>query len=63
MKVDKTASAAEKLESKYSKEQLLSTERYRGRRDAVSALLSSDKQYTFSDVDGLIEQYMKGQVK
>lgn len=47
----------------FSKEQLISSERFRGRRDIVNALLSSDKQYTVEAVEQEILKYMKGKVK
>lgn len=55
--------SAEKTESTFSKEQLLSSERFRERRDIVNALLSSEKQYTINAVEKIINDYMKGQVK
>lgn len=54
---------AEKAEIKYSKEQLLASERFRDRKDIVNALLSSDKEYTVSAVKNMIENYMKGKVR
>lgn len=49
--------------AKYSKEQLLASERFRDRKDIVNALLSSDKEYTVSAVKNMIENYMKGKVR
>ena len=57
------ASEPEKIEKSFSKEQLLAAERFQGRKDIVNALLSPDKQYTVEAVEGMIEKYMKGQVK
>ena len=54
---------AEKAETKYSKEQLLASERFRDRKDIVNALLSPDKEYTVTDVKNIIENYMKGKVR
>lgn len=53
----------EKAEIKYSKEQLLASERFRDRKDIVNALLSPDKEYTVSAVKDMIENYMKGKVR
>ena len=47
----------------YTKEQLLGSKRYAGRRDLISVLLDKDKSYTVAEVDGLIEKYMKGKVR
>lgn len=63
-KTDKTAaSEPEKVESLFSKEQLLAAKRFQERKDVVNALLSPDKQYTVEAVEQMIEKYMKGQVK
>lgn len=63
-KTNKTvASEPEKVESLFSKEQLLAAERFQGRKDILNALLSHDKQYTVKTVEQMIENYMKGQVK
>lgn len=57
------ASEPEKIESLFSKEQLLAAVRFQDRKDIVNALLSPDKQYTVEAVEQMIEKYMKGQVK
>lgn len=57
------ASEPEKIESKFSKEQLLAAERFQERKDILNTLLSPDKQYTVEAVEAMIDKYMKGQVK
>lgn len=52
----------ENKESLFSKEQLLSAERFRDRKDIVNALLSPDREYTIAAVEQMIEKYMKGTV-
>ena len=47
----------------YTREQLLGSKKYAGRRDLISVLLDGDKGYTLSEADGLIEKYMKGEVR
>ena len=47
----------------FSKAQLMSSERFGGRRDILSALLDEDTRYRTEDVERMIENYMKGQVK
>lgn len=47
----------------FSKEQLLSAERFKGKRDILNALLSDDKQYTAEAAEEKIAKYMKGKVK
>ena len=48
---------------KFTKENILGFEKYRGRRDLLSVLLEADQQYTMAEVDALIETFMKGRVK
>lgn len=62
-KTDIKIDEPEKTESKFSKEQLLSSERFKNRRDIVDALLSPDRQYAYNTVEKMIDKYMKGQVK
>ena len=57
------ASEPGKIESSFSKEQLLVAERFQDRKDILNALLSPDEQYTVETVEQMIEKYMKGQVK
>jgi len=47
----------------FGKEQLLTSDRYKGRHDLLDALLTDEKSYTVKEVDGKIEKYMKGKVK
>ena len=65
-KTTKTAvKEAEKVESKFSKNQLLAAKRFRGKRDALNAVLSKypdDKTFTVKTVEQMIEDYMKGKV-
>lgn len=54
------------VESKFSKEQLLSAKRFQGRKDIVNALLMKypdTATLTVNAVEEMIENYMKGQVK
>ena len=57
------SSESKKIEHLFSKEQLLATERFQGRKDILNALLSHDDRYTVEIVEQMIEKYMKGQVK
>ena len=49
--------------NRFSKEQLIASERFRERRDIVDALLENGRQYTVKDVEEAIGRYMKGRVK
>jgi len=53
--------AAEKVV--FSKKALMGTDRYAHRRDLLGVLLKTEKDYSFDEVDGLIETFMKGKVK
>ena len=50
-------------EAVYTREQVMSSQRYAARRDLVSVLLESGKQYTLAEVDEKIEAFKKGKVK
>lgn len=66
MAAKKTATAVSEpkaVESLFSKEQLLAAECFQSRKDIVNALLSPDKKYAIKDVQQMIQNYMKGQVK
>lgn len=52
-----------KVENKFSKEQLLASNRFRERRDILEALLTAGELYTVKTVEEKIESYMKGKVK
>lgn len=52
-----------KVENKFSKEQLIASERFRERRDILEALLTDGELYTVNAVEEKIERYMKGKVR
>ena len=58
-----TATAPAPAEAVYTREQILSSQRYANRRDLVSALLESGRAYTLAEVDARITQFMKGAVR
>lgn len=45
---------------KFTKEQLVKSERYVKCRDALNALLKDGETYTFTQVDQLLEKFYKG---
>lgn len=53
----------ETKEIKFSKEQILKSKKYENERDVINALLKEDKKYSFSDIDKLINDFMKGKVR
>ena len=46
----------------YTKAQLIASERFSGKRDALSALLSEEEEYSVFDAEKVIEKFMKGKV-
>lgn len=51
------------MESKFSKESLLNAKQFQNKRDIVSALLKDGVEYTVEEVEAVIMEYMKGEVK
>ena len=56
---------AEKEETNftYSKRQFLNSEKYKKHRDLLSVLLDDNKFYRKSEVNKLIDNYLKGKVR
>lgn len=50
-------------EYRFTKGELLKSSRYSNQRDVLNAVLDNDKRYLFTEVDKLIEKFMKGEVK
>ena len=59
----KKPAASAAMESMFTKEALVNSKRFRNERDIVSALLNDGEEYTISEVEGMITEYMKGKVK
>ncbi len=51
-----------KTKNTYTKDQILTSEKYAKRRDLVNALLEDDKEYIIMDVDAMMEKFLKGKV-
>lgn len=47
----------------FTKEQILSSKKYKKRRDLLGVLLEDKKEYSFDEVDKLIDDFMKRGVK
>ncbi len=58
-----TPAVAGRAEIRFSKEQLLASNRFQDRRDLVEALLKDGELYTIKAVKEKIENYMKGKVR
>lgn len=50
-------------EPKFTKDSLVHSKRFRNERDLVFALLEDGVEYTVSEVEEMITNYMKGTVK
>ncbi len=53
----------ESTESKFTKEEIVSSKRYIEDSDIVRALLEDNKTYTLKEVDNIVEKFRKGKVK
>lgn len=62
MDIEKETKKGDAKQSKFTKEQLLDSDRFRDRIDLVSTILSDGEEYTIEFVEEQIEKYMKGQV-
>ena len=51
-----------KQESKFTKEQILASNKYANRRDVCRTVIPDDFNGTLNEVDTLIEDFMKGKV-
>lgn len=58
----KTKPAEQEVET-FTKEQLLSAKKYSNRKDILGVLLEDGKEYSFEQVDTLMDDFMKGKVK
>ena len=45
---------------KFTKAQIVKSNKYMARRDALNALLVDDKKYSFADVEGILKKFDKG---
>lgn len=49
--------------SKYSKEQILASNKYYNRHDVINAIWTDGSEKSIEEVDDMIEKFMKGMVK
>lgn len=63
MSTKKNSAASAAKEPTFTKEALVNSKRFRNEHDIVSALLQDDVEYTISEVEDMIKNYMKGKVK
>lgn len=46
----------------FTKNQLVSSEKYKDRRDALNVLLNDSRSYSFEETDKILQDFMKGKV-
>lgn len=51
-----------KTETKYTKEQLINSDVFLGKRDLLTALLIDGESYTVKETEEMIKKYLKGKV-
>ena len=51
------------VEIKFTKKQIIESNRFRDKKDAIGAILENDKEYTIQEVEKLYYNFMKGEVK
>ena len=59
---DKKATEATAAVPRFTKAQLMASNKYANRKDLIGALLDDNTEYTTAQVDELIEKYLKGKV-
>lgn len=52
-----------KEELKFDKKQIVTSEKYKLRVDVLNAILEEDKLYSIKEIDKMIENFMKSEVK
>ena len=57
------AAPAGKVESLFSKDQLLKSKRYQHRRDLLETMLDSEKTYSHAEVEKITNNFMKERVR
>ena len=53
----------EQKETVYTKEQFVTSNSYKDYKEVLQAVLKEDKEYTKTEVETIIEQFMKGKVR
>jgi len=50
-------------ETKFVKSQIISSDKYKNRADLLNVLLEDDKEYTLSEIDKKLEDFLDREVK
>lgn len=60
----KNTAAADTTDStRYTKKQLIGSEKYRSQKDLLGALLDDEKSYSKTETEETMNQFLKGKVK
>lgn len=59
---EKQTENPKEAETAFSKQQILLSEKFKDRRDALSVCLKDNKKYTLEQAEKALEKFMKGQV-
>lgn len=62
MTTRKKGEDVQSVQTEFDKQQILTSKRYRNKRDLVDALLDDNEKYTLETVDKLLDKFMKGKV-
>lgn len=62
MATKKTQKTEVKQDARFTKSQILASQKYVGRRDALGAILNEGDTYSLNEVDSLLEKFMKRKV-
>ena len=60
---NKAQAKKESAETKFVKSQIIGSDKYKNRADLLNVLLEDDKEYTLSDVDKKLENFLDKEVK
>lgn len=63
IKVEDQEVEVKNINEGFTKEQILLSNKYSNRRDIIEVLLEDGKEYSLENVDALISEFMKGEVK
>ncbi len=59
---EKTDITVQNTVSRYTKDQLLNSNKWRGYRDLINALFDDSKSYSAAEIQTVIDKYLKGKV-
>lgn len=62
MDKEKNKIGVDKQKTVFTKEELCSSEKYKERRDLITALLEDGEKYSFEEVERKIKVFLKGEV-